>query len=894
MRNKSKKFTKNKKKNYRNPRKISKKNQVGGTHVNSDTPTLVYEVKERLKFFDDKNIQSVEFNDLLDVIQNKYHTFYEYAARIGNKMAMPEYLINGTVSESIKMVYEEEKKNIDIQYFNKTNNENIKSLYDGMQVIMTSTMEQQEKEKKYILENSYLVFSLLHGAIFEVDYTPNYSIVPANTIICFTTPLDYTSSFDVRSTNIYEDILNIKPIQYYGLFKDSILNKKHTLDTQYTYNLESISYNCLADSSWYYQGQVYPNMNLTLEPQDADDFGDFCGVEFIHFLKDQKTLVKREDTKFLNHKKTTESLVSGNSIEYLLSDLVQYKNPNISRKFRLFVVCSCRPIFFQNTKESLNMLKLELITHHMNELIINKISLVSDELYLFKSGCVIQSNFDYLISIKDTHTNKKLYSQKNINLDARMPTIMRVYNSIVNELDYSPSNFLYLSSLNFKYLNAFFQKISNDTIKQPEKKKKFIQILITEGLQYFTNYQKKTLKFLNFFLFNDKSQICIEINNKIQEINNFYSIIGKELYLPQLFYLQNQLDFFQTELTTIQGTKPLNLTHDIIPEIYTIQESANLASMPISVYFLIVKNIEIEVWKSTKKNFKVNKLIITGTYETFFSDDGLNLINNIMKVFPNLKELVFREFYLPKDNPYIKITNLNRTIEVIKLEDTNIIINDYSKLLKLTYLHYTRYTNIKLESSYFLIDKFSKSIKKIILQDCPNLNRYSIFSYGIKLEHLEIINCSTWQELSCFGKNSIKNIIFSEMDISKFDSHFRKNVNFKNLQFNNCKINLLSLETLVKNKNYGLFHFDYKLHNLELNFSNIITPDNITDPKKTLVDILKDATKYIAIVNSFINYDNFIFTANDFKQIGVSKKKKMTLSKTHILSEYRNKHINKI
>ena len=120
-----------------------------------------------------------------------------------------------------------------------------------------------------------------------------YSVVPPNTMICFVSPLDHTIRVNVTDGLSFDDeIKTITEKKYLSLFQYGNKLKEHQLGTHHRHfdDLQIFNYNCLADSSWYYPGDLYPNLTLSAGPNDlGDDF--YQGTEFIFYSKPESKTV---------------------------------------------------------------------------------------------------------------------------------------------------------------------------------------------------------------------------------------------------------------------------------------------------------------------------------------------------------------------------------------------------------------------------------------------------------------------------------------------------------------------------------------------------------------------------------------------------------------------------
>ena len=122
---------------------------------------------------------------------------------------------------------------------------------------------------------------------------------------------------------------------------------------------------CFENSMWYYPGQLYPELTLSVSDEDLISRGTL----FYNFNShNDKFPQKIFDSKFQNpeyysnehfNKEGQEKQFSIN-----LSDLVEYQKTDIKQKIKIVIVSACRPIERQIKAP---LFRLEVLTYHMNQ-----------------------------------------------------------------------------------------------------------------------------------------------------------------------------------------------------------------------------------------------------------------------------------------------------------------------------------------------------------------------------------------------------------------------------------------------------------------------------------------------------------------------------------------------
>ena len=112
--------------------------------------------------------------------------------------------------------------------------------------------------------NNTIIYTLdAHGEV-----PSEYFMVPNNTIICMLSPLGtynvvdgYEKSKDIL---LFQSLSKIK----YPEFKELLQTRSLYRNAQF--DVSNQLYNCFSNSIWYYPGQICPEINISLEPEEFE------------------------------------------------------------------------------------------------------------------------------------------------------------------------------------------------------------------------------------------------------------------------------------------------------------------------------------------------------------------------------------------------------------------------------------------------------------------------------------------------------------------------------------------------------------------------------------------------------------------------------------------------
>ena len=111
-----------------------------------------------------------------------------------------------------------------------------------------------------------------HGSIKNKNGKPENKLVPENIILCFLSPVgtfNYVNDFNAKTKSIMSEFLGytiLEPKLTPDQFKYIVKNRMKMNDFLEIH--EQGEYNCFANSMWYYPGQIYPDINISLNKTD--------------------------------------------------------------------------------------------------------------------------------------------------------------------------------------------------------------------------------------------------------------------------------------------------------------------------------------------------------------------------------------------------------------------------------------------------------------------------------------------------------------------------------------------------------------------------------------------------------------------------------------------------
>ena len=638
----------------------------------------------------------------------------------GHRVLEPEVKATGIISRKITTNYE------DIENYIITVRDNIKSL-------------QEELTNDTLLHDSYLSFFDMHGTVINEDY----KVVPENTIICFLSPIDYAISFDnYYKTGSKGDFLSTINNLTWGQYK-TLFQFRELIGKTFQ-NTESIQghtlFNCFQNSQWYYPGQIYSNLNLTMTYADNRRNHD---LDFQYNFFDpvlngpvKKTLIKELLNKF-NYRGPTLDFTEKKTLK--LNEFVSYPRPGVTKKYNLVLVPCCRPINNLNQLNKSNCLKLEVLNYHINQSVLS--SLPPTETLI--TGCKLMSNKYYIFKENSSNILFPEYPLiKNLNYNGFIPSLMIIYESIKKgnfqelELKYLAShsphkilNFIlkvkrYLPSQYQTFMEKFIRDANISLVNTLNNYSKFCDFtfltpinVISYKTQYHTIFQD-----LDCFLDEIQSLGILDTQPRLQVLlAKFYSkkSVGFQRYLgSSMLMLRNNFD----KLPRIDETKAKNIKKIIIYEC----NNFNLKNLNkfTNCEFLEFKNTNRIINLTLDKNTYLKTLIIDYTVNIS------QLYSVLFKLFPSLEKLHISNH---ETSETLDTSIITSDLKILKLVNTQLSVTRFDMLRSLQELHLEK--NPRLMNMSIQINP---QLNAIHLADNNNLTNLHLLGIGV-LKDLNIV-----------------------------------------------------------------------------------------------------------------------------------------------------------
>ena len=404
--------------------------------------------------------------------------------------------------------------------FTEGSNKNINTYIENS-IKLNKDIGDKFKDADFIKDNTYLGIVDLHGCI---DYDTTYRYVPPVTIICFLSSVDQLTlmaSSKQGCTPHFLDVLNnLSTDQYISLFQ----NREKLGDELLTTGSEEVIYNCFNSSAWYYPGQIYPDLSLSVSSKDINTSNEysfqFRYVEinngllstFLGLSSNSEPISKPAYLK--DH---TPGFVGDTNDDYLqdnfhvgskdeLSEIckkssngkartklhrfVEYERHDTLKKYRIIIVTSCRPIYNRDTMP--DILQLELLNTTINQTINNKYdSTYNKPKNKIQTCCNYASYKQFLCEIDKIEKFASLdFENYNINFNGFVPTLIKISEKIHR----SPMDHLeamFISSMSPKKLLSFLIKTRELSGNVETFKKNVITPLLQDKIFLFL---RKTMR----------------------------------------------------------------------------------------------------------------------------------------------------------------------------------------------------------------------------------------------------------------------------------------------------------------------------------------------------------------------------------------------------------------
>lgn len=649
--------------------------------------------------------------------------------------------------------------------------------------------------------NSHIVLCSLHGSHSSTK-ADIFKVVPMNTMICFLSGIDHLSR-NTRTNldrTINEELQSLDKKMYNALFTYNINYRNIDFDSTTrngispeNYHYHSIynklySYSCFKDSMWYFPGQIYPDLSLSVSRGDKE----LRGISFIEFNPTTQCTNHVNDTKFHNPVfLKNEFLLTEQTYTKNLHEIAEYDKPDITGNYKLIIVSSCRNIDIPDALDKSDYFQLELFTYHLNNKIINH-NKDHAEPPNFYSIMSFETMKDYVLTQDINYYNLLNYDFANDNYSCKIPHLMKIKNKI--ETSTGPNlekitihDYFYLNSISFNKLYKFLLTI-NANQKEKSQRIKFIQNYI------FVCYEQINHNFLKYLGIFDYIN-CYKQN--LQDENSFSSLINSMFYLSVAFesysgleslFISDNFKKFNEDYQNLQFKVNMDVIHsdrleDQGTHLVSDGEVTHIHFVDTMYEDLIRPNHRVVILQVNQLNISkffpnVKKVII---YRIPNPTPSGNLLEVILEKFPNLEILIFKNCGDIYEIPTIR-TNYH-SLKVLKLINVNIVVNRLSFFPNLEFLEIQN--NSCLET--LLISENFK-LSTLILSDLLNLRVLNITSLK-PIDKISLTNIFLKLETIKLER-SINTFIIRDSYLPKNRLLFRGNIRMQSLELINVKLSI--------------------------------------------------------------------------------------------------------
>ena len=717
------------------------------------------EIDERFKFFDsDSDIELIQYEDFVPKIKKYFSNYNKILEEVRDNRSLNQHFIRNICDYGI------------------------------------NTSEEED-----ILKDSYISFFDMHGGI--VDNRPHK--VPDNTIICFLSPINYTSILDIyQDTDIQDLIFNMSVDIYKSLFKD-----RHNINNLEGGNLDisgNKTHSCFTYSSWFYPGQYYYDLQLSIANNDIEESNNVnkwscVNIDYIDnytnpeltdisesyqpFLKQQQyktifdTIKKFSEAYNTSNNTRLDKLIElyekiydckihkNNSKVNIITSLSKFVNlQRPSKKLKLVIVPCCRPITdklsnSQISKSSIEynivtqMLEYDAYMYHINDAILNKTKTKKPEI---NAQCIFTLINEYYVTIDKNQYIFEKRKKENPNLSGYVPKIMEIYNKIITNKEINYNDAVIIISLDITNFLNFFKKL--DSYKKDASN--YINILFEEF---------KRLSILDIF-----------INRYNKLINNCYSKINKtynyNLYTEEEEFLKKAKSIFgiickksEGILHLITSAKYLQTTLDSINENYIYQEIDDLVfpgkeDIIENIKYIKFNNIsQLTFLENDNINNNIEKIEFNDSIK-FINDNRYTPLELLLKKFPNLKNISLKK---QNDLPDCLFS------KNIQKYDLKILVISEVTLIPL-------YKSLNIESCFInlnilVLDNVTNIPKNI---NCGNLS--NLYIYNSTFKRLESLTGNI-KEIILNQITCDKIVILSDTNIVKIQDSNISKLRIKNI-----------------------------------------------------------------------------------------------------------------
>ena len=287
--------------------------------------------------------------------------------------------VGGTIEESLLKVLQNRsnvyEENLDQTIFEKINTESgprqlqIRISESGSEINLGKEDIQNLSSIKELRNNSQITFIPTHGSHKNLDEDNR---VPYNTIICFLGVMGEFTSDRNKYTNFDDThILRFFNKMDTGTFHD-ILTYRNLYNKENEIVTPDLYYDAFRCSTWYYPDDLYPDIELSVGPEDINVKNNFDPINLS--IKSNSPDTDRCNKELCGSDLFGEDFPNsefGNSARKAMGYKINLKDGLIKLKsvlggFRLVVLTACRDMYDISYINGKKMLERELYFYHFN------------------------------------------------------------------------------------------------------------------------------------------------------------------------------------------------------------------------------------------------------------------------------------------------------------------------------------------------------------------------------------------------------------------------------------------------------------------------------------------------------------------------------------------------
>ena len=624
------------------------------------------------------------------------------------------------------------------------------------------------KIKTELCNNSSIHFFNTHGSIISGNLEDTNISVPQNTLICFTSPINNLGVHLNDNKSFFYNALDLTVDQYVNLFKyrnhlrylPNTSDRYQIIDSNKT-SSHYIFSSCFKHSVWYYPGQVYPDMNLSVSQIDFKNIKEGYGRQQYDYEYIDSTIRVKEYPFFGVPVSDITSTSYNKKLEIKLSD---YVNQITTHKYQIIFITACRGI--QNTRKIIPLLEYEKFILNLNlyseninsDEIKEEVNALSADLYPQINSYL--DNNKFLISndlTLRTAPNIKLY------LEFKAPFIYDIYQRNINnsEAKIKEDDCSYISLLKPSELMFYFSKLKK--YNKPKFKKtlkdflKYNQSAIQDYYSEIIPTIMKNLQDPILMCYKGYSEINTALLTDIIDVtiffkkNGFFKSISLKKYANMLKEPKKNREKLlivlksNYELIT-DKTRELRIYEDMqesnwalikkfnqlkILEINKKNQTRNVnlvfdTSFPkleeLSLYFVNLRSLDVSLIKN------IRYIALSGTHTT--SIEGLHSLRYLEEL--KLINCQINTLTITKKLKILKIETTNKLTLNINADINSLILYSispdsqiiYSAKVNLVKYFYTIYNNSLFSGSK------SNEIDTIILNQVEFISNITIFNFN--------------------------------------------------------------------------------------------------------------------------------------------------------------------